>query len=143
MRLGRKETLLEFTERAIDASFKGQLIPPLVYVPQRLRKGVARVAFDGTVTINPATPEENDVRIGQADPIGFLIAIMQGQPIPRVVIERKGKGQLARVEFEEPGIDARLRCAEVLARIRVKVKPGDAAYDAMMARAAEAGDDNA
>lgn len=141
MRKGRKETLAEFTERAIDASFKGMLIPPLVYIPNQLRKRDARIAFDGSVTINPVGAAENDMRISQADPVGFLIAIMQGQPIPRVVIERQGTGQVARVEFEEPSIDARMRCAEVLARVRVKLKPGDAGYDAMIARAAAAGDD--
>lgn len=141
MRLGRKETLLEFTERAIDATLQGTLIPPLVYIPQRLRKQKARVSIDGSVTVNPVTTAENDIRIAQADPTGFLIAIMQGQPMPCVVITKEGKEFRAHIEFEAPLLEARIRAAEHLASIRVKPKPGDAGYEAMIARAAAAGDD--
>lgn len=141
MRLGRKETLNEFTERAINATFKGQLIPPLVYVPHMLRKRSARVAIDGTVTINPATAAENDLRIGNADPVGFLIAIMQGQPIPRVIVEAKDKGYVCSVAFEEPPLDCRMRAAETLARVKGKPKAGDAGYEAMIAAAAAAGEE--
>lgn len=141
MRLGRKETLKEFTERAIDATFKGALIPPLVYVPQRIRKGQARISFDGTVTLNAASAAENDKRIAEADPTGFLIAIMQGQPIPRVVVKREGQGHVCSVEFEEPPLECRMRAAETLARVRVKMKPGDAGYEAMIAAAAAAGEE--
>ena len=55
---------------------------------------------------------------------------------PRVIIERDGKELRARVDFEEPALDDRLRAAEALSRVRVKTKPGDPEYDAMIARAA-------
>lgn len=141
-KLGRKpETLIAFTERAIDATFKGALIPPLVYIPAKLRRiKDVRINVDGDVTINPATEAENVIRVGLADPVGFLIAIMQGQPIPRFIVERDGDGQKVRADFEAPPLDARLRAAEILARHKgTKLKPGDDGYDAMIARAASEG----
>lgn len=139
MRLGRKETLTEFTERAINATLKGTLIPPMVYIPANLRKRAARLDFDDTATLNPPTDAENLQRARAADPVGFLIAVMQGQPIPHVVVFKEGDALRARTDMETPAMSDRMRAAEALVRFKGKLKPGDAGYEAMIARAAEQG----
>lgn len=142
MRAGKRETLKAFTERAIDASFKGQLIPPLVYVPHQLRGKAARVALDGSVTVNPTDAAEDAARIHRSDPTGFLIAVMQGQPIPEFTITRDKQGAIeVALGFVAPLLPERLRAAEHLARVQGRVKKGDPGYDAMIARAAAEGDE--
>lgn len=141
MRQGKRETLLQFTEKAIDASFKGALIPPLVYLPVALRGKARRVTVEGHVTMNPADDAENSARIHRADPTGFLIAVMQGQPIPEFIVERKPDGVQVSVGYLAPALPERLRAAEHLARVQGRVKKGDPGYDAMIARAAAEGDE--
>lgn len=142
MRLGRKETLLDFTERAIHASLSGILIPPLVYIPAQLRhkKGM-RVDFNDDVTLKPPSDIENIHRVQKADPIGFLIAIMQGQPIPRIIVSKEGNEYRAHTEFEGPSLECRVMAAQHLSKFKGKLKPGDAGYEAMIERAAAAGEE--
>lgn len=84
----RKETFTQFTERAMEAVDAGKWIPPIVYLPAKLRANNLRVTIDNTrLTTDPPSIRENHIRIAEADPLGFLIAIMNGQPIPRFEIE--------------------------------------------------------
>lgn len=142
VRLGRKETLYDFTERAINATLQGTLIPPLVYVPANLRaRGAVRVSLDDVATIVPPTDTENIQRIHKADPVGFLIAVMQGQPIPRIIISQEERKITARTVFEEPPLPCRIRAAEFLGKFKGKLKPGEAGYEAMIANAAARADE--
>lgn len=141
-RLGRKETLSDFTERAVDATLTGTLIPPLVYIPARLRKKGFRIDVHGDISTNAATDAENLLRIRAADPVGFLIAVMQGQPVPRVILNRNGTKITATADFIEPDMEHRMRAATALSHFKGKMKPQDAGYEAMIARAAaEKGED--
>jgi len=63
------------TERAIYAAARE--LPDLVYIGAEMRTKV-RVE---TITDRAPTTEENMTRIMEADPIGFLIAVMNGQPL--------------------------------------------------------------
>lgn len=99
---GRMKTA-NYTERAMA----GVHIPNFVYVPAALRPGV-KFAKDA-----------NDVlRLEAADPIGFNIAIMNGQPIPQfTVIDNQLK-----VHYFIPDFEQRQRAAEFLARRVNKTK---------------------
>ena len=141
MRRGQRESLESYTERAIRATESGTLIPPLVYIPMRMRSRLSRTMEDGlTVTTNPATLEENQLRIANADPIGMLIAIMQGQPIPSFEIRSsKEPGTLAVfTDFVVADLPLRSEIAMKLAAMQRKgtVKQDDAEYEAMIASAA-------
>ena len=60
----------------------GGRLPSIVYLPASIRARKTRMTADGVVTSSDLTAEEQLDRIVQADPIGFLIAVMNGQPIP-------------------------------------------------------------
>ncbi len=68
------------TERAISLLTvdKGN---PLLYWPSYLRGGT-RITPDGVATRNPPTELEQLQRITEADPLGFLLALMNGQMVP-------------------------------------------------------------
>jgi hypothetical protein len=68
------------TERAITLLTvdKGN---KLLYWPSYLRGGT-RITPDGVATRNPPTEKEQLERIVEADPLGFLLALMNGQPVP-------------------------------------------------------------
>lgn len=68
-----------YTEKAI--LLLGGNLPQVVYLPAKLRKVKLRETTDGTITDAPPLPDEQMERIVEADPVGFLIAIMNGQPV--------------------------------------------------------------
>jgi hypothetical protein len=87
----KRERLDDYTERAIRSTEAGALIPPIVYLPRRLRGQKVRLTEDNLrYTVDAPTVAENHVKIQGADPVGFLIAIMHGQPIPEFRIARNG-----------------------------------------------------
>lgn len=71
--------LLKYTEQAV--SLLGGKFPDLVYLPPDVRKRTARVTTTGAVTREPYSLDEQLDRVVQADPVGFLIALMHGQPV--------------------------------------------------------------
>lgn len=127
------ETLKAFTERAVAATIDGTLIPPTVFIPAGLRK--RRVRVREMHTLNPADAAENELRIAQADPVGFLIAVMQGQPIPSFEVrETKGK-VIVETHYTIPDLNTRTDAARAL-RARNRIKNDDREYQAMIERAA-------
>jgi hypothetical protein len=107
-----RDKLKEFSERAIEATAATNLVSPLVYLPRKLRGQSARLTVDNLkITADPETMAENHVRIADADPIGFLIAIMQGQPIPRFVVRKDGSVE---VHYDIPTMDERQDIAKWL-----------------------------
>lgn len=109
----REQRLKAFTERAIEATEAGALIPPIVYLPRRLRQANLRLTEDNLcLKVDPPTIEENHVRIAAADPVGFLIAMMHGQPIPAFEVGRQGE---IIVRYEIADLAARTRIATFLA----------------------------
>lgn len=146
---GQRETLKQFTERALEASLNGTLIPPTVYIPVSLRKRTTRLAEDDiSVTLNPKSTAEIEDQIARADPTGFLIAIMQGQPIPQFVVGQaprltNAKAEIphleVRMELVTAPIELRTEVALELARRAraTKTDPEKARYDAMIKKAAD------
>jgi hypothetical protein len=87
----KKEKWTAFTERAMEATDINKLIPPIVYLPRRLRLNPERLTVDNVrLTVAAPTVQENHIRIADADPLGFLIAMMNGQPIPEFRITKDG-----------------------------------------------------
>lgn len=78
--------ILEYTEQAI--ALVGGDMPSIVYLPPDVRARKTRLTLDGVVTENPYGLDEIQARIVAADPLGFLIAIMNGQPIPSFRLRR-------------------------------------------------------
>jgi hypothetical protein len=68
------------TERAISLITVDKS-DPLLYWPAYLQGGT-RLTPDGVATRNPPTEKEQLERIVEADPLGFLLALMNGQPVP-------------------------------------------------------------
>lgn len=113
-----KENLKDYTDRALEASLTGTFIPPLVYIPATLRKrGVRLSEDDAAITANPPTLEENKLRIAKADPVGFLIALMGGQPMPAFEVHRDAGGKLeVKVDWRIADLPLRAEVAMELAR---------------------------
>lgn len=138
-----KESLDAFTERAIRATEAGALIPPIVYLPSRLRGHGQRLTVDHLrITTDAPTVEENHLRIRDADPLGFLMAMMHGQPIPTFTITKEGS---IKVVYEVPTLEARERIAKWLGHkvtIRVhdmpqpggKANTGEESWDEIVSR---------
>jgi len=74
------KALARNTERAITfvTLDKGN---PLLYWPSYMRTG-NRLTPDGIVVTTPPDEKEQLKRIVEADPLGFLLALMNGQPVP-------------------------------------------------------------
>ena len=107
--VGRMKTA-NYTERALA----GVTMPKFVYVPLAMRPGKA----DLRVEIDKQTINNNHKRIAEADPLGFYIAIMNGQPVPQFRVEY---GEL-KLEYALPTMEQRMRAAEWLgARVTFKV----------------------
>lgn len=120
--MSRKNSVKQFTERAIEATDLDELIPPIVYLPQRLRAQGIRLTVDNLrLTIDPPTLKENHVRIAKADPLGFLIAMLNGQPIPSFEITSNGA---VKIRYWVADQHARERVAKFLAS-RVTVTAND------------------
>jgi hypothetical protein len=71
--------LKKHTEAAMEL-LQGQL-KELVYLPPETRKRNIRVDANGRATTHPPTEKEQLQRITLADPLGFLLAVMNGQPV--------------------------------------------------------------
>lgn len=123
--------------------YSGDLIPPIVYIPLAMRGGRKRLDLAGRVTLNPKTPEEIEQQIALADPTGFLIAVMNGQPIPAFKLSEADGKQYIETEYRIPDMLLRTECAMELAqRQRAKRHAGrDVDYDARIKEAADAFDD--
>lgn len=133
------ENLKDYTDRAVEASLTNTLIPPLVYIPAGMRKKGVRIAE--TITTNPPTFEENTVRVEKADPTGFLIALMQGQPLPSFEVHGNAKGEVhITVGWRIADLPLRAEVAMELARRVARAKrnhtPADE-YEAMINKASE------
>lgn len=140
----KRQNLHQYTERAIRATEAGKLIPSIVYLPRLLRGQPINLTADALcLTMDAPTVEENHVKIAQADPVGFLIAVMHGQPIPEFRVTRTGGIELY---YSVPELETRMRSAEFLARrstMRRRLqgqggledRDSDRDYRAMVARA--------
>lgn len=87
--MARDDKLLRYTEAAI--ALMGGLMPDVVYVPPDIREEKKRISADGLSTEAPYGDKEVIKRIAASDPLGLLIAIMNGQPIPGFRIVQKGQ----------------------------------------------------
>lgn len=126
-RKSRGETFEKFTERAkyaVDTNRAG--IPPIVYLPRSLRGQKQRLTVDHIrITTDPPTIAENHLRIAEADPIGFLIAIQNGQPIPTFTVENDGA---ITILYHVPTFEQRESVARWLAH-KVTIRTGDQTKD--------------
>lgn len=77
--------LVQFTELAVSL-LHGKL-PDVVWLPPHIRRQ-ARITPEGVITKNDPDAAEQLRRITQADPLGFLIALMNGQPVVTFKLRR-------------------------------------------------------
>lgn len=148
----KRQKLSSYTERAIRATEAGRLIPPIVYLPRLLRSKPVLLTTDmpdqASYRCEPPTLHDNEVRIREVDPLGFLIAVMHGQPIPEFRVTNTGNIALY---YAVPKLQERMRAAEFMSGVRRGPKLGtrrggasghkdethdDAAYAAMLEGAA-------
>ena len=119
------------SELALSAP-EGVPVPQGVWLPPALRDKKLRVAHDVAVTKAPPSVKENVIRInGEADPIGLLIAIANGQPISTFAVAEDGTVLLS---YETLPLKERLKVIfhladKVLPRMQVTKKLGDQAKD--------------
>lgn len=86
-----RETLKKNTELAITAP-EGAVVPKHVWLPPALRDKQIRVIQDVAVTTAPPSISDNVIRISaEADPIGMLIAVANGQPIASYEVTESGE----------------------------------------------------
>lgn len=71
--------LAKYTELALSRLKKGELAE-VVWLPPEVR-GRQRIGVDGVPTTALPSTDEQLARITAADPIGFLLAVMNGQPL--------------------------------------------------------------
>jgi hypothetical protein len=139
--------LRKYTERCLNALDLGA-VPPQCYVPLGFRHIQTRITIEGNLTSSYPTPGEYAIRIAAADPMGMLLAMMQGQPIPEFEIDDnfvRDKTEV-KINWRVADPDTRAWIAVQLANIqkRQKVKKaGDEEYEAMIKDAAEKEDEDA
>jgi hypothetical protein len=135
------ETVAEFTGRAIRSA--GEIIPPTVFVPLNLKRSRRRLVGKAIVS-SAHTPDEIAEEIARAAPHQFLIAVMQGQPVPQFILT-EGQGHIeVSVHYEAPSMQDRLNAAAALlspAQRRALRDTGDVAFEAAVKNAAAAHDE--
>lgn len=92
-----------YTERALA----GATIPSFCYVPRGLRPGEGRL----NIAITNSEIIDNHKRIAEADPLGWMIAVSNGQPIPHFEVR---SGELV-LTYAVPSMEERFRATEWLA----------------------------
>lgn len=91
---------IKYTEQAL--SLLGGDMPDMVYLPPDIRFRKKRFTADGVLTEQELTEAEITKRIVAADPAGFLIAVMNGQPIPAFrVVKRDAPAAVAKSAKEQ------------------------------------------
>ena len=103
---GRLKTK-NYTERALA----GATIPSFCYVPRNLRPGTGKM----NISITNAEIIDNHKRIAEADPLGWIIAVMNGQPIPHFVIDKTSGQDELKLTYYLPQIAERKEAAQWLA----------------------------
>lgn len=147
---GSRFTEKAFTERAIEDAdrINDALISPVVYVPRKLRGHKFRVTVDDLkITLDPETIAENHIRIAKADPLGGLIAAMNGQPLAEFRVQPDGS---VRVVYTTLSLAERIDLMKWLAaRVTIRIptnlkrdptspiKTAQHEYDAMIKQAVE------
>jgi hypothetical protein len=71
--------LIKYTEAAM-ALLEGK-IADVIYLPPDIRRNKLRINAAGHATTKPPSDKEALDRIAAADPLGFLLAVMNGQPV--------------------------------------------------------------
>lgn len=135
-----KQSIADLAARAARGT--ATMIPPRVFVPLGLRRSKLRIVGYRT-TVAPPTQDEDEIAIAAADPTAFLIAVMQGQPIPAFKLTEKEDGSVdVDVVFDVPDMQTRANVALALSRRVKKPDTKDTDYEAAMRRAADqAGDE--
>lgn len=87
--MAKNDALLRYTEAAM--ALMGGKMPDVVYMPPDIRESKRRISADGLQTEAPYGDQEIIKRIAAADPVGLLLAIMNGQPIPGFRVVQKGE----------------------------------------------------
>ncbi len=137
------ELLKKNSELALNAP-EGAAVPSGVWLPPTVRDKPLRVSQDVAITRDPPSISENTIRINnEADPIGLLIAIANGQPISTFAVSEDGKVEIA---YETLPLKERLKVIfhladKVLPRMQVTKKIGgekeDDQWEATLTNAAE------
>lgn len=82
-----KKELKKYTTRAMK--LEDGPIPEAVFLPPAIRGNLVKVAYEGDGKVT--SMKDHVVRINyETDPVGMLIALANGQPVPTVKIDRDG-----------------------------------------------------
>ncbi len=125
------KTLKANSELALNAP-EGAPVPSGVWLPPTVRDKPLRVSHDVAITRQAPSITENTIRIhNEADPIGLLIAIANGQPVSTFSVSDEGEVVIA---YETLPLKERLKVIfhladKVLPRMQVTKKSGDKGKD--------------
>ena len=112
--MGRSK-VADHTNAVIKADKLNEPVPSAVFLPPASRGGKNVVYALEKMDEHPVSVEQQIVRIQQeADPIGYLIAIVTGQPVPTYTVLKDGS---VKVEYHSlpPDSPVRERAAKHLA----------------------------
>lgn len=138
-----KKELKRYTTRALK--LEDGPIPEAVFLPPAIRGRMVNTVYE--TKGKPVSIQQHVVRIQEeTDPVGLLIAIANGQPVPTVIIDKDGNQD---VKFETLDLKDRLSVIKFLSdkvlprmSINKKVDPGnDDGWEATLSNAAEHDDD--
>lgn len=133
MKHGKSKRLLRHTELAT--------LPDVIYVSKEVLgrpaiRFASRADDTPVLSLSPASIQESYDRIDRADPIGFLIAAMNGQPILTLDLDGKPMGSYVPTMQERMAIAA-LFADKMLPTRWQKTEKKDNSYEAMVKLAAE------
>ncbi len=139
-----KRELKRYTTRALK--LEDGAVPMAVFVPPAIRDKMVNVQYvtDG----KPISLDQHIVRIqDETDPVGLLIAIANGQPVPTFTIDAEGKTKIA---YETLSLKDRIPVIKFLSdkvlprmSINKKIEEGkDAGWEATLTNAEERDDES-
>ena len=81
-------------KKSLNKALEGQVIPQGVYLPPVYAGGKLMTTYEGYDKVQKASIDENRVRIQvECDPLGQLMALANGLPIPSLVVNEGEDGQ--------------------------------------------------
>lgn len=116
-------------KKSLSKALEGQVIPQAVYLPPALADGKLLTTYEGYDKIHKATIEENRIRIQvECDPLGQLMALANGLPVPSLVV-KEGDDGTPEVVVQYQTADLKTRIA-LLTAMMDKIMPNASVVEA-------------
>jgi hypothetical protein len=81
-------------KKNLNKALEGQVIPQGVYLPPVFAGGKLMTTYEGYDKVHKASIDQNRIRIQvECDPLGQLMALANGLPIPSLVVSEGEDGQ--------------------------------------------------